>query len=142
MYTGNLYLVLWAMIMIWWALISFVIYKKSSPKTRAVNVGVWVASGILIAFLAFATNPIRNDGTAASRSEVNFSVPSASSREAPERIFVEPQLTDERRRETHDSLREAARTREFFEFGEVLGHEDEAGTEDEIEETEAENKGD
>lgn len=134
MYTENMYLIFWALIVLFWVFISFVIYKKSDAENRIINVTGWVGIGALMVFLAFSTNPFRKDGTAASREAVNFSAPSSSVREVPERITIEPRLTDERRQESLYALREAARAREFFEFGEVLGHEDEeTELEDEVE---------
>ena len=142
MYTGNLYLIVWFLVALVWAVISFVIFKKSDAENRIINVGGWFGIGAIFLFLAFSTNPFREDGTASSRERVNFSTPSFQSREVPERIFVEPQLTDERRLESLHAQREAARERELFEFGEVLGHKDESESKENEEETQADNKGD
>jgi hypothetical protein len=122
LYTENLYIIIWVFLALMWGGLTYVAYVKSSARNTVRNTAIMVIVGLLLIFLATATNPFREVNRTST--PINFSAPEY--REVPDRIIVEPQLTDELREERLQKLRESSRMRELYEFGEVLGTQDES----------------
>lgn len=132
LYTENLYIIIWALLFLGWLGGMFLAYTKSSRANRTRNVLTIGIAGAILAFIATATNPTR-DLSSGETNPMNFKIP--ENREIPERITVEPQLTDEKRAESLESERESSKLFREREFGEDQAESEE---EEKAEETKGE----